>query len=81
MGVYVAEAALIEPYDIEDVFVHGVGRIEMTSAGEARIIFYSERNGERVAKFALVISAPAAIAGMAQLNQALGGLRMLRLVN
>ena len=73
MGYRAAESAVIEPLDIEDVHVMGVGRVEMLSNGDARIIFFRERNGERVATLALVIAPNAAVTGMAMLTTALTG--------
>jgi hypothetical protein len=68
-----AVAALIEPFDIDDVHVSGLGRVEFLSSGDARFVFYSERNGERVAKFALIMNVAAAINGTTMFTAAITG--------
>ncbi len=73
MGIYAQEAAIIEPYDIEDVFVSGLGRVEFMSSGEARLVFYIERSGEKVAKFGMIMSVDSVVAGMSMFTEALTG--------
>ncbi len=61
-------AAIIEPFDLPEEYVTGLGCVEILSDGNCRLVFYSLRRGERVAKFAMIIPVVGAIEGIAALS-------------
>jgi hypothetical protein len=62
---------LVEPMEIPDIYVNGLGRMEFLSDGAIRMIFYAERNGERVAVLSMVMNAEAAVRNTALFTEAM----------
>jgi hypothetical protein len=62
---------LVEPMEIPDVYVNGLGRMEFLSDGAIRMVFYTERNGERIAVLSIVMNAEAAVRNTALFTEAM----------
>jgi hypothetical protein len=61
---------LVEPMEIPDIYVNGLGRVEFLSDGAIRMVFYTERGGERVAVLSMVMNGDAAVKNTALFSEA-----------